>query len=308
MQRWGPFLLIGLSRHKLTKSLSHEHSWPAFFSRSTWSTGWEGRPCLWLWASSTDTSPSGITLPLFTATVHRWQAMWHARQVARKRLQLCGVAAMFIAAKFEEPRPSNSVLSTQLVGLAVRRSTRQRSKILFISRTTPTQKMTSWIWRPPSCLQLFKLVIVQQRLQCFGLWTLSCAVRGQAGQKGNAQFFVDVGDSILGPTAAHFLDRFVRANHCPEAWECAPKINESINVNQPFSAKPSKQEQSHLMHYLAELSLLEVQMLQYTRWAQHVHVLVLEFSRRLQCSTQSRACEPQAVSHCSSCSTSESCT
>ena len=62
----------------------------------------------------------------------------------------------------------------------------------------------------------------------------------------------------LGPTAAHFLDRFLRVNQCPEDAACTTGPGVSFWYEIP-------QEQSHLMHYLAELALLEVQMLQYSR-------------------------------------------
>lgn len=104
------------------------------------------------------------------------------RQVARKRLQLCGVAAMFIAAKFEEIYPP------------------EVKEFVYITDNAYTKD------------DILNMEVSMLRTLDFAL---------------------------CGPTAAHFLDRFHRANLCSE-------------------------EQLHLMHYLAELALLEVQMLQYT--------------------------------------------
>lgn len=104
------------------------------------------------------------------------------RQVARKRLQLCGVAAMFIAAKFEEIYPP------------------EVKDFVYITDNAYTKD------------DILNMEVSMLRTLDFAL---------------------------CGPTAAHFLDRFHRANLCSE-------------------------EQLHLMHYLAELALLEVQMLQYT--------------------------------------------
>lgn len=104
------------------------------------------------------------------------------RQVARKRLQLCGVAAMFIAAKFEEIYPP------------------EVKDFVYITDNAYTKD------------DILNMEVSMLR---------------------NLDF------ALCGPTAAHFLDRFHRANLCSE-------------------------EQLHLMHYLAELALLEVQMLQYT--------------------------------------------
>ncbi|CAK9011585.1 unnamed protein product [Durusdinium trenchii] len=119
------------------------------------------------------------TLFMAVSLIDRYLSL---RQVARKRLQLCGVAAMFIAAKFEEIYPP------------------EVKDFVYITDNAYTKD------------DILNMEVAMLRTLNF---------------------------ELCGPTAAHFLDRFVRANHCPE-------------------------EQSHLMHYLAELSLLEVQMLQYT--------------------------------------------
>ncbi|CAJ1333242.1 unnamed protein product [Effrenium voratum] len=104
------------------------------------------------------------------------------RQVARKRLQLCGVAAMFIAAKFEEIYPP------------------EVKEFVYITDNAYTKD------------DILHMEVSILRALNF---------------------------ELCGPTPAHFLDRFARAGQCSE-------------------------EHAHLMQYLAELSLLEVQMLQYT--------------------------------------------
>jgi len=119
------------------------------------------------------------TLFMAVSLIDRYLSL---RQVARKRLQLCGVAAMFIASKFEEIYPP------------------EVKDFVYITDNAYTKD------------DILNMEVSMLRTLNF---------------------------ELCGPTAAHFLDRFQRANLCSE-------------------------EQLHLMHYLAELALLEVQMLQYT--------------------------------------------
>ncbi|CAE7466011.1 unnamed protein product [Symbiodinium natans] len=118
------------------------------------------------------------TLFMAVNVIDRYLSM---RQVARKKLQLCGVTALLIASKFEEIYPPEVKDFVYITDNAYTKDDILRMEVSILS-------------------------------------TLNF--------------------ELCGPTAAHFLDRYQRANKCSE-------------------------EHAHLMQYLAELCLLEVHMVQY---------------------------------------------